>query len=171
MLFVILSSILLNLTTANAAISPDSSTKSVFEVPFYKSTTSLFPSGSTTIENLKKQVVGSQQASARLYKWNKIYFSRDEIKPLFAAHLSRYVIDSKTTARYKVIDTNINSLQLFSEDKKILTKKSINEVIPDAYDTGFVMALKDIYLRTSFRESTLSISNVLTTIPQGTRLV
>ncbi|MBY0554989.1 hypothetical protein K2P97_10710 [bacterium] len=167
MLFVILSSILLNLNPAFAAISPDSETKSALEVPFYKSTSSLFPSGSTTIENLKKQVVGSAQASAQYYKWNKIYFGRDEIKPLFATHLSRHVIDAKTTVRYKVIDTNINTLQLFNVEKKLILKKSISEVIADAYDTGFVMALKDIYLKTSFRDG----ASVLTTIPQGTRLV
>jgi hypothetical protein len=170
MLFVIISSILLNFNTASAAISPESGTKSAFEVPFYKSTNSLFPSGSTTIENLKKQIVGSQKASAHLYKWNKIYFNRDEIKPLFATHLSRYVIDAKTTTRYKVVETNVNSVQLFSKDKKKLTKRNINEVIPDAYDTGFVMALKDIYLRTSFRPSSSGHSTVLTTIPPGTRL-
>jgi hypothetical protein len=171
MLFVIISSILLNFNTASAAISPESGAKSALEVPFYKSTNSLFPSGSTTIENLKKQVVGSQKASAQLYKWNKIYFNRDEIKPLFATHLSRYVIDAKTTTRYKVVETNVNSLQLFSLDKKILTKRNINEVIPDAYDTGFVMALKDIYLKTSFRPTSSGLTTVLTTIPQGTRLV
>lgn len=151
---------------ANAAPTPEFVQKKVFEVPFYKSANSLFPSGSTNIENLKKQLVSTQQRADKYYKWNKLYFARDEIKPLLATHLSRYVVDPQTNTRFKVLEANINSLQLFDIKKKILIKKNINDVQADAYDLGFVMALKDVYLKTNVQEQ----APIQTTIPQGTRL-
>ena len=166
MLFVIFSSILLNMNPVNATTAPEFVQKKVFEVPFYKSSNSLFPSGSTNIENLKKQLVSTKQKADKHYKWNKLNFSRDEIKPLFATHLSRYVVDPKTNTRLKVIEANVNSLQLFDIEKKILIKKNINEVQADAYDLGFVMTLKDVYLKAQAQEQAL----IQTTIPQGTRL-
>lgn len=166
MLFVIFSSILLNINPANAAANTEFVQKKVFEVPFYKSTNSLFPSGSTNIENLKKQLVSTKHWSDKYYKWNKLYFAHDEIKPLFATHLSRYVVDPQTHTRFKVIETNVNSLQLFDAEKKILIKKNINEVQADAYDLGFVMTLKDVYLKTKDHDK----AAIQTTIPQGTRL-
>ena len=167
MLFVILSSILLNLNPAFAATEPETGQKKAFEVPFYKSTSSLFPSGSTNIENLKKQLISTQQGSDQYFKWNKLFFGHNELKPIFATHLSRYVVDPKTNARYKVVEANTNSLQLFDTEKKILLKKNITEVQADAYDLGFVMTLKDVYLKTKAQE----LSAVQTTIPQGSRLV
>ena len=167
MLFVILSSILLNINQANAAKIPESIQKKAFEVPFYKSSKSLFPSGSTNIENLKKQLISTQQGSEQYYKWNKLYFGHDEIKPLFATHLSRHVVDIQSNIRYKVIETNVNSLQLFDPEKKIFFKKNIEDVQADAYDLGYVMTLRDVYLKNKSNEQAL----ILTTIPQGTRLV
>jgi len=137
------------------------------EVPFYKSINSLFPSGSINIKNLKKQLLKTRYGSDQFYKWNKLYFSHNEIQPLFATHLSRYVIDPKNKKRLKVVETNTKSLQLFNTEKKLLLKKNISDVQADAYDLGYVMSLKDIYLRTKAQTQ----SSVQTTIPQGTRLV
>lgn len=175
MLFVILSSILIGTNQIQAAtIKPyvhEVNPKPYSEVPFYKSTNSLFPSGSTNIETLKKLLLktkyGSGYESGQFYRWNKLYFSYDEIKPLFAVHLSQSVIDPKNNVRLKVVETNTKSLQLFNTQKKLLLKKNINEVQADAYDMGYVMALKDIYLRSKAQIQSL----VQTTIPQGTRLV
>jgi hypothetical protein len=166
MLFVIISSILLNITPAQASIDPSIGTKKSFEVPFFKSKLSLFPSGFTTIDNLKKQMVGSQAANDKYYKWRKIYFSQDEIKPLFATHLSQYVIENSSNKRYKVTDTNVLTLQVFDETEKMFKKIATTDVHADAYDMGFVMTLKDVYLRTKPSER----SEIQTTIPQGTRL-
>lgn len=156
--------------------------KKNINVPFYKSIASLFPSGSLNLEILKKQQVFSKESlepsvqsnesnhsthSDQYYKWNKIYFSADEIKPIFATHLSRYVIDSKGQSRFKVVDANTNSLQLFDVTKKYFLKKDIHDVKADAYDLGYVMVLKDSYLRSQAQHQT----RIQTTIPKGTRLV
>ncbi|MEK6627710.1 MAG: SH3 domain-containing protein [Bdellovibrionota bacterium] len=171
MLFVILSSILLSVSQIRAAtIKPSAhelNPKSSLEVPFYKSTSSLFPSGTTSVETLKKLILKTQHGSDQLYQWNKLYFSQDELKPLFAVHLSQFVIDPKKNKRYKVVETTTKSLQLFDTEKKLLLKKNINEVKADNYDMGYVMALKDIYLRSKAQIQ----ASVQTTIPQGTRLV
>lgn len=166
MLFVIFSSILLNLNPVKAAINPESIPQKAFEVPFYKSTSSLFPSGSTNIENLKKQLISAPQSPAQYYKWEKLLFAQDEIKPFFAAHLSKFVVDPLTNTRFKVVETKIKTLQLFDEQTKIIIKKSISEVQADAYDLGFAMTLRDVYLTTLAKKG----APVQTTIPQGTRL-
>lgn len=178
MLFVMLISILFNLNTANASIKEEPTDLNLnkylnknIKVPFYKSITSLFPSGSSNLEILNKQLTLSKasttESSSQYYKWNKLYFSSDEIKPLFATHLSRFVIDPKNNTRFKVIDTNVNSLQLYDVQKKYFLKKDIHEIKADAYDLGYVMVLKDSYLR---HKSDLK-SSIQTTIPKGTRLV
>lgn len=177
MLFVIISSVLFSLNMARATVSPAAAIAraaasapaedpKAFEVPFFKSINSLFPSGFTTADNLRRQLVGSRKASDKYYRWNKLYFRQDEIKPLFAAHLSRYVIDPATSRRYKVLEASSLSFQLMDEARGITRKSGVHEVQADAYDTGYVMALKDVYLRTGADEK----SRVLTTIPQGTRL-
>lgn len=167
MLFVILSSFLLISTPAKANIDSPNYKSQAFEVPFFKSTTSLFPSGHTTIENLQKQLVTSQKASDNHYKWNKLYFRQDELRPLFATHLSRYVIEAKTNRRYKVVEANAKSFQLYDEKNGISKTAQVHNLMADAYDSGFVMALKDLYLRTSANEK----APIQTTIPQGTQLV
>lgn len=182
MLFVIFSTILflfnlgfIDINKASAAIATpiasEENLKKYSEIPFYKSTSSLFPSGSTTVENLKKQLITAQDSTDehydRYYRWNKLYFSSDEIKPLFATHLSRYVIDPKSNTRFKVIETNVKSLQLFDNKKKYIIKKDITDIQADARDLGYVMALKDIYLKTKAQDQ----AAVQTTIPRGTRLI
>lgn len=167
MLFVIISSILLNVNSSYAAISPDSVQKKAFEVPYYKSTSSLFPSGATNVENLTKQLVSAPQLSGQYYRWNKLLFGQDELKPLFAVHISQFVVDPATNTRYKVIEAHVSSLQLIDIEKKTSVKKNINEVQADAYDLGFVMTLKDVYLKTKDHET----APIQTTIPRGTRLI
>lgn len=167
MLLVIISSILLGSQPALANIDSASYEQKNFEVPFFKSVTSMFPSGYTTLENLKRQLITSKKASDNYYRWNKIYFRQDELRPLFATHLSRYVIESSSNRRYKVQEASSLSFQLLDEKRQIERKVALHQVQADAYDTGYVMALKDVYLRSGPDEK----SAVQTTIPQGTRLV
>lgn len=157
----------MNIYAVQAAIAPIGNKQTSLEVPFYKSTSSLFPSGSTSVEKLKKELIGIEHKADRFFKWNKLYFSQNEITPIFATHLSRYVIDPKTSKRYKVIETSTKTIQLFDEPNKVSFKKNIQDVIADAYDLGFVITLKDLYLKSSEKDN----SPILTTIPQGTRLV
>src|SRR5687768_1010237 len=112
MLFVIIGAFLTVSMPALAAIEPNYYVREPGQVPFYKSSTSHFPSGSTTLENLKKQLVKSESVSSKYYQWNKIYFAQDELMPLFATHLSKYVIENSTNKRLKVADTNTLSLQV-----------------------------------------------------------
>lgn len=166
MLFVIVCLFFLNFHQAEAAISMESVQKKAFEVPFYKSTSSLFPSGATNVENLRKQLVSAPLTSGKYYRWNKLMFSQDELKPLFAAHLSQFVVDPVNNARFKVIEAGSASLLLLDADNKTQIKKNISELQADAYDPGLVMTLKDVYLKSKNEES----AQVLTTIPQGTRM-
>lgn len=166
MLFVIISSILLSAHTAYAAIEPDYYLKKPEQVPFFKSTNSLFPSGSASLEQLKKTVVKTQSSTERCYQWNKIFFSEQELKPLFATHLSNYVIDNTTNERLKVLDASTKSLSVLNEATGYASKVNIHDVHADAYDIGTSIALKDLYLKTKPDEK----SETQTTIPQGTRL-
>ncbi len=166
MLLVILSSILFSLSQAQAAISPVTTDKKPFEVPFFKSKNSLFASGYTTLDNLKKQLVTTETAPVITYKWNNVTFAQNELKPLFATHLSKYVIEIRNKKRYKVIETTVQNLQLMDEENKTLKKSPVGEVHADPYDLGYVMSLQDAYLRRKASDR----ANVLTTIPQGTRL-
>ena len=165
MLFVILSAILLNSPAAHAAIEPNYYVRQPEQVPFYKSATSHFPSGSTTLENLRKQLVKSESVSRKYYQWNKIYFAQDELMPLFATHLSKYVIENSTNKRLKVLDTNTLSLMVLEEKAGNSRKIGLNDVRADAYDLGFAMALKDVYLKSKASDKSM----IQTTIPQGTR--
>lgn len=167
MLLVILVPLLLNSIASYAAISPNSAPKSDLEVPFYKSIDSLFPSGFTNLENLKRSQVSTKNKADRYYKWQKLYFSHDELKPIFPVHLSRYVIVQKSNVRMKVIETNSKSILLSDNSQQVISKKMITDVIADPYDLGYAMSLKDIYLKNSASEK----SKTLTTIPQGTRLI
>ena len=152
---------------AFAAIEPNYYVKKYDQVPFYKSTNSLFASGSTSLEQLKKNVVKSQKTTDKFYQWNKIYFGEDELMPLFATHLSRYVIENSTNERLKVTDTNTKTLTVLNEKTDRASKVNINEVQADAYDLGFAMSLHDTYLRSQPNLKSM----VKTTIPQGTRFL
>ena len=152
---------------AQAAIEPNYYVKKFDQVPFYKSTTSLFASGSTSVEQLKKNVVKSQKSTDKYYQWNKIFFGEDELMPMFATHLSRYVIDNGTNERLKVTDTNTRSLTVLNEKTDRPAKVNISEVQADAYDLGFAMSLHDAYLRSQPNLKSM----VKTTIPQGTRFL
>jgi hypothetical protein len=166
MLFVILGAFLTANLPAYAAIEPNYYVREPGQVPFYKSSTSHFPSGSTTLDNLKKQLVKSESVSSKYYQWNKIFFAQDELMPLFATHLSKFVIENSTNKRLKVADTNTLSLQVADPAQPgIVRKISLSDVRADAYDAGFAMALKDVYLKTQASEK----SAIQTTIPQGTR--
>ena len=167
MLLVIMSFLFLNLTIVQAAISPETGQKKAFEVPYYKSITSLFPSGGSNVETLRKQLVSPAESKGHYYRWNKLLFSQNELKPLFAVHLSQFVMDPLTNARFKVLEANISTLQLEDVEKKTRSKRSVAELQADAYDVGYVMTLKDVYLKTHDNENAV----IQTTIPQGTRLI
>ena len=166
MLSVIAISILLNLQPAFAATEPNYYVGKSEQVPFFKSVTSLFPSGSTTIEKLKKHLLKSESATNKYYQWNKIYFDEDELRPLFAAHLSKFVIDKTTNERLKVTATNTKTLQVYSAKYNSTQKVNVGDVTADAYDLGFAMALKDTYIKIKANEH----SPILTTIPLGTAI-
>ena len=167
MLFVIILIFIVNIAPAQAAIVPDYYVKQPDQVPFFKSAKSLFPSGFTTLEKLRKHLLKSESATDNYYRWNKIYFSQDELRPAFATHLSKYVIDNYSNERYKVMDTNTKTLYVYSEKFNSYQKVNHSEVHADAYDMGFAMALKDVYLRTAASDK----SAVKTTIPLGTPIV
>lgn len=166
MLFVILCTLFFITNHTLAAIAPENVQKKVSEVPYYKSTSSLFPSGSTNLENLRKQLVSAPLSAGQYYRWNKLLFAQNELKPLFAVHLSQFVVDPLTNTRFKVIETNVNTLLLLDDENKRQIKKNAGELQADAYDLGFVMTLKDAYLKAKDSES----ASILTTIPQGMRL-
>lgn len=160
-------SILLNSSPSQAAIVPNYYVQKPEQVPFFKSATSLFPSGYTTLEKLKKHLTKSEAtATSRYYLWNKIYFDEDELRPLFATHLSKFVIDNATNERLKVLETNSKTLQVYSEKMGALRRVKISDVHADAYDLGFAMALKDTYIKTKAMEK----ASILTTIPLGTAI-
>jgi hypothetical protein len=110
------------------------------EVPFFKSPQSRFPSGYTNLERLKKSMLETAQASQSYYKWNKLYFGQDELKPVFAAHISRTVIDSAQT-RYLVMESTSQTLLLQEEKRGIRKKVSVRDVKTDPYDLGFGLTL------------------------------
>lgn len=136
-------------------------------MPYYKSTTSIFPSGATNLENLQKQLVSPNQMTGQYYRWKKLLFGQDELKPLFAVHLSRYVVDPATNTRFKVLDAGANTLHITDLEKKTSYRKNVYELQADAYDLGLVMTLKDVYLKANNAET----AAIQTTIPQGTRLL
>lgn len=169
MLFVMLFIFFTQLPNAFSAIAtvgrPEENGKKNSEVAFFKSPSSRFPSGYTNLERLKKSMQASTQASSSYYKWNKLYFNQEELRPVFAAHISRTVLDA-TQTRYLVIDSHSQSLMLQDEKRGIRKKVSVQDVKTDPYDLGFVLTLKDSFLR----RSPTGKSEVLTTIPQATKL-
>lgn len=170
MLFVILTFCLTTIT-AHAAYIDTSAAPSEYGktlVPFYKTKESKFPSGYTTFDNLKKKQVRRNLLPEKYYSWNQKLFPLMDLNPIFPAHLANNVIDPITHKRLKVLNTNISTLFATDPNKPGLqTKYPINEVNSDAYDSGLAMALKDLYLK----KNSSAESPVITTIPQGERLI
>ena len=72
---------------------------STIEMPFFKSPESRFPSGSASLETLQKQQLHAKWTQEKFYKWKTQLFRLDEIRPVLAIHLSRFVIDQRTKKR------------------------------------------------------------------------
>lgn len=135
------------------------------QVPFFKTVQSSFPSGATSIENLEKNRIGQTFKQESIYKYNSQNFSRSEITPVFPTHMSQSVIDPKTKKRWSALETKVDSILAFDTKNKITTLFNIDDVVADPYDTGYVLTLKDSYLKAEAKET----AKVLTTIPGGTR--
>lgn len=167
MLFVIWAIFHLN---AFAAISSSETADVVLsyrQVPYFKSPQSLFPSGSASIEYLKKSQadVLLKTETSYLYK-NKMY-AKSELKPVFPVHVSQTVIETKNKKRWSVLETKVDSVLCFNMESKKTVQFRIDEVSPDPYDTGFAMTLKDTFLKKNAHQN----SQVLTTVPQGQRFI
>lgn len=146
----------------DVAVSPASNL-----VPFYKSKESKFPSGYSTIENLKKKQLGHSLAPEKYYLANGKLFHTQDLYPIFATHLANSVVDPKTNKRLYVKSTNVNFLFVTSAGEgKTLFKYTLGDLTSDAYDAGVIMTLKDLYLKKTSTDQ----SAILTTIPQGERL-
>ena len=136
------------------------------QVPFYKSTQSVFPSGYGTTENLLKLQTQKTLLPESVYRWNSKTFGRDELRPVLPVHLSQYVFDVQTQQRWKVIETGLQDLKVENLVTRNTIQFSNDEVISDPYDLGYAITLKDAYLKQGAEQN----SKILTTISQGTRL-
>ncbi len=160
MLSVITLALQLSSFQAHSALSP------LLQVPFFKSTGSQFPSGSTTLEVLQKQQLQKDKVAESAYRWNGKSFKKGELKPVLPVHLSEYVIETSNQKRWRVLDVGVDALRLQDPLTKLEKNLNTSLVLSDSYDLGYALILKDTYLRkTSSNEST-----ILTTIPQGFRL-
>jgi hypothetical protein len=160
MLSVIVLALQLSQFQAHSALSP------LLQVPFFKSTDSLFPSGSTTLEVLQKQHQQKAKTPDTAYRWNGKNFKKDELKPVLPVHLSDYVLEVGTQKRWRVLDVGVDALKVQDPLSKLEKNLSTSQVLSDSFDLGYALILKDTYLRkTSSNEG-----SVLTTIPQGFRL-
>lgn len=136
------------------------------EVPFFKSTQSLFPSGSTTLEVLQKQQLQKNSFSEYAYRWNGAYYKKNELRPVLPVHLSEYVIDATTQKRWRVLEVGVDAVRAENPQTKTVKTFLTQQLLSDAYDTGYSLALKDTYLRVSAIDG----APILTTVPQGFRL-
>jgi len=160
MLSVIALALQLSSFQAHSALSP------LLQVPFFKSTESQFPSGSTTLELLQKQLLHKNKVSDSAYRWNGKSFKKSELKPVLPVHLSDYVIEAANQKRWRVLDVGVDALRLQDPLTKLEKNLNTSQVLSDSFDLGYALILKDTYLRkTSSNEGA-----VLTTIPQGFRL-
>ncbi|MBC7743457.1 MAG: hypothetical protein H7061_14770 [Bdellovibrionaceae bacterium] len=168
MLFVILSYLIF---PAQAAIPSQAMTDTVptssVQMPFFKSPQSLFPSGSTSLVTLQKMKVHTKWTQEKFYKWKSQLFKTDEIRPIFPLHLSRYVIDQQTKHRLKVDEARVHSIEVLHPTLKKTVSKPLESLTSDPYDMGVAITLMDAYLKKSPSDEAL----VLTTIPQGQRLI
>lgn len=160
MLSVIALALQLSQFQAHSAISP------LLEVPFFKSTQSLFPSGSTTLEVLQKQQVQKIKTPEYAYRWNGKNFKKGELKPVLPAHLSDYILEVATQKRWRVIDVGVDALRVQDPLSKLEKNFTSSEVLSDSFDLGYALILKDTYLR----KTSSNDGAILTTIPQGFRL-
>ncbi len=136
------------------------------QVPFFKSSQSLFPSGYTSLEFLQKQQVQKFVISDTAFRWKGQNFRKNEIRPVLPVHLSQFVIDIATQQRWKVVESGIETLKVENPKSKSILQMATNEVISDATDLGYALTLKDVYLKSSAQND----GKILTTIAQGYRL-
>lgn len=160
MLSVIALALHLSSFQALSALSP------LLQVPFFKSTESQFPSGSTTFESLQKQQLQKDKVAESAYRWNGKKFKKGELRPVLPAHLSEYVIEISNQKRWKVVEAGVEALRLQDPLSKLEKNLNINQVSSDSFDQGFALILKDTFLRKNSKND----APVLTTIPQGLRL-
>lgn len=146
--------------TSTEAISFTSS-----QVPFFKTPQSLFPSGSTSIENLEKNQLEQTFKPEIFYKYKKTLFAKNDIHPVFPNHLSQFVIDPKTQKRWAVLETKVDRILTYDSKSKATMEFAIDEVLADPYDTGFALTLKDVFLKKEPSEK----APILTTVPGGYR--
>lgn len=135
------------------------------QVPYFKSTSSLFPSGSTSLEYLEKNRVEQIASTETTYRYAKKVYLKSEIKPVFPVHMSQSVLNSKSKKRWSVLETKVDSILAFDTKTKQTTQFRLDEVSPDPYDRGAVLTLKDVFLKRVPDDK----SAVLTTVPQGQR--
>jgi hypothetical protein len=135
------------------------------QVPFFKTPESAFPSGAASLESLQKNQIGQTFRSEIQYKYGSQVFPRSELKPIFPTHISQSVIDPKTKKHWSVLETKVDSVLVFDSVTKTSAKFNIDDVTSDPYDLGFVLTLKDSYLKNAAKES----GKIVTTVPGGTR--
>ena len=135
------------------------------QVPFFKTPQSLFPSGSTSIENLEKNQLGQTFKPEVFYKYKKSLFAKNELRPIFPTHVSQSVIDPKTHKRWSVLETKLDRVLTYDSKSKSTMEFAIEDVVADPYDTGFALTLKDVFLK----KDPLEKAPTLTTVPGGYR--
>lgn len=168
MLFVIRAAVCIILTiSANAAIIDAIQPPSVLQIPFYKTKESKFPSGYTSLDNLKKKQLGHSLQPEKYYRHDSKLYHTQELFPIFPIHLAKSVIEAKSKKRFIVKETNVASLLVQDPSvSKGSFKYSSFDLSSDPYDLGYAMTLKDIYIKSEANKN----SKILTTIPQAQRL-
>lgn len=135
------------------------------QVPYFKTTDSLFPSGSTSLEYLEKNRVEQITNIETSYRYAFKTYLKSEIKPVFPVHISQSVLNSKSKKRWSVLETKIDSILAFDTKTKQTIQFRLDEVSPDPYDRGAVLTLKDAFLKRIPQDKAAT----LTTVPQGQR--
>ncbi len=145
----------------------DTVPSSVIQMPFFKSPGSSFPSGSTNLEALVKQQVHTRWANEKFYKWKNQLFRCNEINPILAVHLSKFVIDTRTKKRLTVAEARVHTIEVTHTPGTKSFSMPVENLSSDPYDLGVGMTLVDAYLKKSASDE----SAILTTVPQGERLI
>lgn len=158
---------MLSILTFNlqAAIPTGLSDTNTQQMPFFKTPNSPFTSGYISRELLLKHKVQSPTSTESYYSWNQQRYKLTELKPTFATHLSEFVIDKKNHLRWKVLDLTISTITAENLETHQTSKFDIQDLKSDLYDLGFLLVLKDSYLKMTPDDS----AKVITTIPQGLR--
>ncbi len=136
------------------------------QVPFFKSTQSLFPSGYSSLDSLLKSQTQKTMSSENLFRWNGKVFNSEELRPVLPVHLSKYVLDVQTHQRWRVVETGLQTLKVENQVTKNTIQFSIHELLSDPFDLGYALLLKDVYLKKGPNQN----AKIITTIPQGIRL-